>query len=96
MLARDIIANCPEVTVLATSREPLSIDGELTLHGATAPVTVTVDARWNGDAIEVAGSAPIVLADFDIEPPDIPGLAKADDQGAFEILLLFERGAPAE
>ena len=59
----------------------------------TAPTTVTLDARWDGDTIEVAGSAPIVLADFDIEPPDVPGLAKADDAGSFEILLVFERPA---
>jgi polyisoprenoid-binding protein YceI len=102
------IADFPEATFTLTDPVDLTplpaegvemtlpIDGELTLHGVTAPVTVTVDARWNGDTIEVAGSAPIVLADFDIEAPDIPGLAKADDEGAFELLLLFQRGAPAE
>jgi polyisoprenoid-binding protein YceI len=70
----------------------LAIDGELTLHGVTKPVVVTVDARWNGDAIELAGTAPIVLVDFGIEPPDIPGLAKVDTEGKFEVLLRFERG----
>jgi polyisoprenoid-binding protein YceI len=73
----------------------LDVEGELTLHGVTQPVEVTVDARWNGDVIELAGSAPIVLADFDITAPDIGGVVKVDGNGAFEILLRFERPAPA-
>jgi polyisoprenoid-binding protein YceI len=65
--------------------------GDLTLHGETREVVVTVEAQWEGDTVEVVGSAPIVLADFAITPPDIPGLATADDEGAFEVRLLFER-----
>jgi polyisoprenoid-binding protein YceI len=71
----------------------LDIQGELTLHGVTRPVEVKVDARWQGDAIEIVGVAAIDLADFDIEVPDIPGLANVDPQGAFEIRLRFERAA---
>lgn len=67
--------------------------GDLTLHGETQQVTVSVDAQWDGDTIEVIGSAPVLLADFGITPPDIPGLATADDAGAFEVRLLFERAA---
>lgn len=67
------------------------LGGDLTLHGETQAVTVSVEAQWNGDTIEVVGSAPIVLADFGIVPPDVPGLATADDEGALELRLLFER-----
>jgi polyisoprenoid-binding protein YceI len=71
----------------------LDVQGELTLHGVTQPVEVKVEAQWTGDAFEIAGVAAIELADFDIEVPDIPGLAKVDPQGAFEVLLRFERSA---
>lgn len=69
------------------------VAGQLTLHGVTAPVTLPLDATWTGDAIEVAGSAPIVLADFEIVPPDVAGLATAEEEGAFELLLRFEPAA---
>jgi polyisoprenoid-binding protein YceI len=62
--------------------------GTLTLHGVTKPVTATLDARWNGATIEVAGTAPITLADFDIEPPNTP-IVSVDDHGSFELHLVF-------
>jgi polyisoprenoid-binding protein YceI len=68
----------------------VEVAGDLTLHGVTAPVTLSLDATWTGDAIEVAGTAPVVLADFDIVPPDVAGLATAEEEGAFELLLRFE------
>ena len=64
--------------------------GTLTLHGVTKPVTVPVEARWDGDTIEVAGNAPVVLADYKIEPPDT-GVVKVDDHGSFELALTFRR-----
>ncbi len=62
--------------------------GTLTLHGVTKPVTLTLDARWNGATIEVAGTAPIVLADFGIDPPHTP-IVSVDDHGSLELHLLF-------
>jgi polyisoprenoid-binding protein YceI len=67
--------------------------GDLTLHGVTRPVDVEVDARWNGDSIDVAGRAPIVLADYAIEPPDVLGRLEVDDDGVMEFQLTFARGA---
>ena len=43
--------------------------GRLELHGVTRPVTIDLDARWNGPTIQVVGSAPITLADFHIDAP---------------------------
>jgi polyisoprenoid-binding protein YceI len=65
--------------------------GDLTLHGVTKPVTVTIDARWNGDSIDIAGSTPIVLADFAIEPPSIAGLVDVADTGVLEFVLALTR-----
>ena len=65
--------------------------GRLELHGVTRPVTVPLDARWNGPTIEVVGSAPITLADFKIDAPHTV-IADVDDHGSFELDLLFAPG----
>jgi polyisoprenoid-binding protein YceI len=72
--------------------EPIEVvvSGELTLHGVTRRVELTLQASWNGSSISVAGGAPVVLADYDIEPPNIPFVA-VDDNGEFEMALVFER-----
>jgi polyisoprenoid-binding protein YceI len=64
--------------------------GLLTLHGVTRPVKVSLQARWDGATIEVVGSAPIVLADYHITPPDT-GVVSVDDHGSFELSLRFAR-----
>jgi polyisoprenoid-binding protein YceI len=65
--------------------------GDLTLHGVTQPVQLTLQASWGGTVIDVAGGARIVLADFAIEPPDT-AFVSVDDEGEFEVQLTFERG----
>jgi polyisoprenoid-binding protein YceI len=65
-------------------------DGQLTLHGMTRPVTVAVEARWNGSTTEIVGSAPIVLADYGIEPPNT-SVVSVDDHGSFELQLTFRK-----
>jgi polyisoprenoid-binding protein YceI len=64
--------------------------GNLTLHGVTKSVTLTLDANWDGRTIEVAGTAPITLADYSIERPDTP-IVSVDDHGSLEVHLLFAR-----
>ncbi|MCX7619610.1 MAG: YceI family protein [Acidimicrobiales bacterium] len=64
--------------------------GELTLHGVTKPIEVPIEARWAGAAIEVAGRAPIVLADFGIEPIRIATVT-VDDQGEMDFALKFSK-----
>ena len=71
------------VTVTAT--------GDLTLHGVTRSIEVPIDARWNGDTIDIAGGVPIVLADFEIEPPHVPGFVTVDENGEMEFQLTFVR-----
>ena len=66
--------------------------GRLLLHGVTHPITIDLDARWNGPTIEVVGSAPIELADYGIDAPDTV-IAKVDDHGSIEVKLVFAPGA---
>jgi len=72
----------------------LNANGTLRLHGVTNPVTVAIDARWNGPTIEAVGTAPITLADFGIHAPSTP-IAKVDDTGSLELALTFVPGKPA-
>lgn len=69
----------------------LAVDavGDLTLHGVTRPVTVALQARWNGESIDLAGRAPIVLADFGIAPPSIENVVEVAADGVFELQLRF-------
>ena len=69
-----------------------TVSGDLTLHGVTAPVTLTVEARWDGPTISVAGRAPIAFADYGMEVVDIPGFVRTEDNGTMEFQLVF---APA-
>jgi len=62
--------------------------GALTLHGVTKTVTIPLDARWSGPTIQVVGTAPIVLADYKIEPPQT-SVVKTDDHGSLELSLTF-------
>lgn len=62
--------------------------GDLTLHGVTRQVTIPLQASLVNGRINVAGGAPIVLADFQIEPPDTP-FVSVDDNGQFEVQLAF-------
>jgi polyisoprenoid-binding protein YceI len=74
------------VTVLAT--------GELTLHGVTRPIELELEGVWSGATITVSGHAPILLADYDIAPPET-SLVGVEDHGEFEVSLVFLWKGPA-
>lgn len=60
----------------------------LTLNGIARPVAVTLSARRDGTAIEVAGSLPVAFADFRISGPRGYGvLGSLADNGTAEFLL---------
>jgi polyisoprenoid-binding protein YceI len=67
----------------------VSATGKLSLHGVTKTITVPLDARWTGPTIQIVGTAPVVLADYNIEPPDT-GVVKVDDHGSLELSLTFQ------
>jgi len=70
----------------------VSATGDLTLHGVTKPVTIELQARSSGDTFTVQGSAPVVMADFDIEPPSNAGMLEVEDHGSFEFIVNFQKG----
>jgi len=72
-----------KVTVNAT--------GQLTLHGQTRDVTITLTAVWSGDTIEVTGSTEITFADYGIQKPSSFAVLSIADTGTLELQLFFTR-----
>lgn len=64
--------------------------GELTLRGTTKAVEFTVTGSLVGDEIRIAGSIPIVFAEWNIPNPS-GGPARTEDNGLLEFALTFER-----
>jgi polyisoprenoid-binding protein YceI len=65
-------------------------EGTLTVHGVANPVTIPVEARWNGNTIEVAGTTPIVLADYGISAPST-SVVSVEDNGSMELKLTYTK-----
>jgi polyisoprenoid-binding protein YceI len=68
----------------------VSVPGVLTLKGVGAPVVIAIEARFDGGALLVVGEAPIVLSDFDIDPPTNP-FVSVESHGIMEFQLRFVR-----
>ena len=70
----------------------LTVDavGTLTLNDVTEPATVSLDARLNGDGVEVAGQIPVVLTDHGLTAPDL-GFVKVEPEGLVEMRLVLGR-----
>jgi polyisoprenoid-binding protein YceI len=66
--------------------------GKLTLRGTTKPVTVdlTVKVGAGGTTAEIAGTIPIVFAQWGIPNPSA-GPAQTEDNGLIEFLLVTNR-----
>ncbi|MGH8983024.1 MAG: YceI family protein [Acidimicrobiia bacterium] len=77
----------PDVGETITARAT----GAFTLHGVTRRVAIPVEGRWDGDRIQVVGSLPIVFADYDMTPPEVPVVASIDDKGEMEFQLFFQK-----
>jgi polyisoprenoid-binding protein YceI len=67
------------------------VQGELTLHGVTKPITVDVDAQMGNGTVAVTGSAPVKLTDFGIEAPTGFRVLSIQDDGTFEFQIFFSK-----
>lgn len=65
--------------------------GKFTLHGVTRRVNIELQARWDGERIQVVGSLPILFADYNMTPPAVPAVASIDNKGEMELQLFFQR-----
>ena len=78
--------------VASGERVTAQAKGDLTIHGVTNEVTLDVDAELSGGAAAVVGQAPVVLAEYDIEPPTGFSVLSINDEGTFEFQLFFSKG----
>jgi polyisoprenoid-binding protein YceI len=67
----------------------VSATGDLTLHAVTRRVTIPLEGRWDGEAVEVVGRLPIEFADYRITPPSVGGFVTVADKGRMELKLIF-------
>jgi polyisoprenoid-binding protein YceI len=64
----------------------------LTMRGSTRPITVSFQARRSGSQVQIAGSIPVVLADWGIRAPAGFGfLGSLAGHGVAEFLLILQR-----
>jgi polyisoprenoid-binding protein YceI len=67
--------------------------GTLTLHGVTRTVTVPLSVRRDGTDIDVAGSVPVVFADYRLARPEGYGwFGSLADHGVAEFSLVLHHG----
>jgi polyisoprenoid-binding protein YceI len=66
--------------------------GELTLHGVTKSMKISLEGRWDGKQVQVVGTMPIAFSDYGITAPTAPAVASVDDHGEMEMQLFFDKG----
>jgi polyisoprenoid-binding protein YceI len=67
--------------------------GELALHGVTNPITIEFGASLTDGIIALAGSAPVRLADYGIDPPVGFAVVSVADEGELEFQLYLRQAA---
>ncbi|MGE3962016.1 MAG: YceI family protein [Dehalococcoidia bacterium] len=75
------------------SGEPITATavGDLTLHGVTNRVELTLQGQLVDGQVIVVGSTDILLADYDIEQPQSIAVLSVSEQGTMEMQLVFVR-----
>ncbi len=93
----------PEATFVLT--EPIAIDGDpaggdtvaatavgdLTIHGVTNRVEMTLEGQLVDGVVVVVGATVILLADYDIEKPTAMSVLSVSDEATMEMQLVFVR-----
>jgi polyisoprenoid-binding protein YceI len=71
----------------------VTLAGTLTLHGVAKDVAIAAQARLEADGtVVVAGTLPILFADYGIEPPNVAGLIAVEDKGSMEFRVVLAKG----
>jgi len=70
----------------------VTLPGKLTLHGVVKDVAIEAQARLEADGtVVVAGSLPILFADYGIDPPNVAGIIAVQDNGSMEFRVVFAK-----
>jgi polyisoprenoid-binding protein YceI len=76
---------------VADASVPFVATGELTVHGVTKEVTLDFDAETRDGTIAIVGSAPIALADYQIDPPTSAIALSVADSGTLEFQVFLTK-----
>ena len=71
---------------------PVTLAGDLTIHGVTKAVTIPAEARLADGVIEVVGSLTFPFADFGMTPPSVGDFVKVEPDATLEFLLRLAKG----
>jgi polyisoprenoid-binding protein YceI len=82
-----VLATIPPLGSILTAQAT----GNLTLHGITKPVTLSLHAERTTSGIEVTGTTTISYGEFGIDNPSFGGFVSVGNSGAFEVLLHLQR-----
>ena len=78
----------------AAGEAATTVEGDLTLHGVTRPVSVPVQAQHAGGRIEVVGSLSFTWDQFDMKRPNLSYVTVESDP-TLEFQLFFDHGPAA-
>lgn len=67
----------------------LTATGNMTVHGVTKAVAVTLQAQLKDSVIVVVGSTPFAFADYGMSAPSAPVVLSVSDSGTIEFQLFF-------
>ena len=79
-----------EAAPVAGEVQNLSASGDLTIAGVTQTIDVELEAVFDGEGGQVAGSIPITFADFGVEAPNL-GFVSVEPDGFVEFSLTIAR-----
>ena len=68
-----------------------TVAGTFSVHGASRPVVITVEATWIEGVVIVGAIFEIRFEDYGIDPPRAPVVLSVEDTGTVELLLNFTR-----
>jgi polyisoprenoid-binding protein YceI len=68
----------------------VNVPGQLTIHGETRDVTIAVQVQVSGSQAQVAGSIPVAMTDYGVNPPQVP-ITKVDPNIKIEFQLVLTK-----
>jgi len=72
----------------------LTVQGTLTLHGVTRPVTLPLAVEVGGDGLEATGRMTVRQTDYGIDPVSVAGVVKVKNEIAIEYTIVATPAHP--
>ena len=92
------LTGLPDYDHRRARRTPSRIDGDLTVHGTTKPVSWKANATLSGDTLTADATATVKMSEFGVGPISLIGLVKTGDDVTLHLSLVAPKDfqPPAE